>query len=285
MLRVSRIALIGTALMMAFATLTGGAFAAEPTPWGLGLQDAVTPIMHQVEGFHNLLLVIIIAITLFVLALLLFVMVRFRESANPTPSKTTHNTIIEIVWTTVPVILLVIIAIPSFKLLYAQDVTPDAELTLKAIGRQWYWSYEYQHPQKGDFTFDAFMLSKEEASDEGLPPLLATDVATVVPVGTNIRILVTASDVLHSFAVPAFGIKQDAVPGRLNETWINVDKEGIYYGQCSELCGTNHAFMPIMIKAVSKEEFAAWLDEAYDEYAAVTGPAGSVQLAAVRSAQ
>jgi cytochrome c oxidase subunit 2 len=285
MIRVCRIALFGTALMMAFAALAGGAFAAEPTPWGLGLQDSATPIMRQVEGFHSLLLVIIVAITLFVLALMLFVMVRFRASANPTPSKTTHNTIIEIVWTTVPVILLVIIAIPSFKLLYAQDTTPDADLTLKAIGHQWYWSYEYQHPEKGTFTFDSFMLSKEDAKDEGLPPLLAADTAAVVPVGTNIRVLVTASDVIHAFAVPAFGVKIDAVPGRLNETWVNVEKEGVYYGQCSELCGTNHAYMPIMIKAVSEEEYAAWLDEAYDEFAAVDQPSRAVQLADSRSAQ
>lgn len=252
------------ALLAAFAAVaaSGGAFAqdallGQPTPGGLGLQAGVTPIKEQVHDFHNLLLIIITAICLFVLALLVYVMYRFRAAANPNPSKTTHNTLIEVIWTAVPVMILVVIAIPSMKLLYAQDVIPEADMTIKAIGKQWYWTYEY--PDHGDIVFDAFMLQDEEAAEAGLPRLLATDVPVVIPVDTTVRILVTAGDVLHSFAVPAFGIKTDAVPGRLNETWVHVKEEGTYYGQCSELCGTAHAYMPIMVKVVSQAEFEDWV--------------------------
>ena len=261
-------------LSVAQAQTTG-----QPHPWGLGLQRGVTPIENQVAGFHDLLLVIITLITLFVLGLLIYVMMRFNAKKNPTPSKTTHNTLIEVIWTAVPVAILVIIAVPSFKLLYAQDVIPEAEITMKAIGKQWYWSYEYEHPEKGMFTFDAYMLSDEEAAEADLPRLLATDVAVVIPVDTTIRILVTAGDVLHSFAMPAFGVKTDAVPGRLNETWVRVTEEGTFYGQCSEICGTNHAYMPIMVKVVSKEAYRAWLDEAYDEYASVETPGAPIEVA------
>jgi cytochrome c oxidase subunit 2 len=229
----------------------------QPVPGGLGLQHGVTPIKEQVQDFHNLLMVIITAICLFVLALLVYVMVRYRASKNPTPSKTTHNTVVEVIWTAVPVMILVVIAIPSMKLLYAQDVIPEADMTIKAIGKQWYWTYEY--PDHGDFVFDSFMLQDEEAAEAGLPRLLATDQALVIPVDTTVRILVTAGDVLHSFAVPSFGIKTDAVPGRLNETWVHANTEGTFYGQCSELCGTAHAFMPIMVRVVSEAEFEDWV--------------------------
>ncbi|MFC4350493.1 cytochrome c oxidase subunit II [Fodinicurvata halophila] len=265
--------------LMALAVPANAQGQGEPVPWGLGLQEAASVIKTQMQDFHNMLLVIITAITLFVLALLIYVMVRFRASKNPTPSKTTHNTLIEIVWTVVPVLILVIIAVPSFKLLYAEDQIPDSEMTIKATGKQWFWTYEYEHPEEGLFQFDSFMLTDEEAAEEGLPRLLATDTAVVLPVDTNIRILVTAGDVLHSFAMPAFGIKTDAVPGRINETWVNIKEEGTYYGQCSEICGQGHAYMPIMIKAVSQEEYEDWLDQAAEEYAAAPGQNRPIQLA------
>jgi cytochrome c oxidase subunit 2 len=246
----------------------GAALAAQPVPWQLGFQPPATPIMERLESFHNLLLWIITVITLFVLALLAWVCVRFRASRSPTPSRRTHNTILEIAWTAVPVLILVVIAIPSFKLLYFQDVTPDAELTIKAVGHQWYWSYEY--PDNGDFAFDAYMVADGDLQP-GQPRLLATDNRVVLPVDTTVRVLVTATDVLHSWAVPAFGVKMDGVPGRINETWVRIQEPGIYYGQCSELCGTNHGFMPIMVEAVSKEEFEAWTQEAQAEFARAGG--------------
>lgn len=250
------------------------ALVGQPVPGGLGLQAGVTPIKEQVHDFHNLLLVIITLICLFVLALLVYVMWRFRASANPTPSKTSHNTMIEVIWTAVPVMILVVIAIPSMKLLYAQDVIPEADMTIKAIGKQWYWTYEY--PDHGNFVFDAFMLRDEEAAEQNLPRLLATDRTVVIPVDTTVRILVTAGDVLHSFAVPAFGIKIDAVPGRLNETWVHVTEEGTYYGQCSELCGTGHSYMPIMVEVVSQTAFDAWVSE---QQAALLPEPGARQVA------
>jgi cytochrome c oxidase subunit 2 len=273
---------VAAALLALFATLLAGgaAFAqdsqlGQPTPGGLGLQAGATPVKEQIHDFHTMLLVIISAICIFVLALLLYVIFRFRARANPTPSKTTHNTLIEVIWTAVPVMILVIIAIPSMKLLYAEDVVPEADMTIKAIGKQWYWTYEY--PDHGDIVFDSFMLPEEEAAAAGKPRLLAADTAVVIPVDTTVRILVTAGDVLHSFAVPAFGIKTDAVPGRLNETWVHVEQEGTYYGQCSELCGTQHAYMPIMVEVVSQAEFEDWVAQQQ----AATAPArGAEQLAA-----
>jgi cytochrome c oxidase subunit 2 len=230
-----------------------------PEPWQLGLQDAATPVMEQVQDFHNLLLVIITAITIFVLVLMLYTGWRFHETRNPTPSKTTHNTVIEVLWTAVPVIILVVIAIPSFKLLYYQDQVVDAEMTVKAIGRQWYWSYEY--PDHGGFAFDAFMIEDSDIDpSKGELRQLSTNQAVVLPVDTNVRILITSSDVLHSFAMPSMGVKTDAVPGQLNETWVRIQEEGLYYGQCSELCGVRHNAMPIEIKAVSKEEFDSWIE-------------------------
>ncbi|WP_235830178.1 cytochrome c oxidase subunit II [Algihabitans albus] len=265
--------------LLASLLASGGAWAQEtllgqPVPGGLGLQAGATPIKEQIHDFHNLLLVIITLICLFVLALLVYVMRRFRASANPTPSKTSHNTMVEVIWTAVPVMILVIIAIPSMKLLYAQDVIPEADMTIKAIGKQWYWTYEY--PDHGNFVFDAFMLQDDEAAEQGLPRLLATDRSVVIPVDTTVRILVTAGDVLHSFAVPSFGVKVDAVPGRLNETWVHVTQEGTYYGQCSELCGTAHAYMPIMVEVVSQEAFEAWITE---QQAALLPEPGDKQVA------
>lgn len=249
--------------------LIGGALAAQPVPMQMGLQDPATPIMEEIIWFDNFLLYIITAITLFVTALLLIVMVRFNAKANPEPSKTTHNTFLEVVWTVVPVLILIAIAIPSFRLLYHQVEIPEADMTVKAVGYQWYWGYEY--PDHGDFAFDSIMLEDDEL-EAGQPRLLATDTAMVVPVGATVRVIVTAADVIHNWAVPAFGVKMDAVPGRLNETWFRATKTGTFYGQCSELCGVRHAFMPIMVEVVSQEEFAAWVEEAREEYAAAETP-------------
>ena len=249
-------------------------------PWQLGLQAPVTPVAVQLNDFHNLLLVIITVIAAFVTLLLIVVFVKFNAKANPTPRTTTHNTMLEVSWTAIPILILVVIAIPSFKLLYFADRTVAAEMTVKAVGHQWYWSYEY--PDHGDFTFDAAMLEDDERQP-GQPRLLATDEAIVLPVDTNIRLLIAADDVLHAWAVPAFGVKLDAVPGRLNETWLRVEKEGTYYGQCSELCGTGHGFMPIMVKVVSKTAFAGWVEKAKAEYAARDDRPG-VKLAAAGGA-
>lgn len=228
-----------------------------PVPWQLNLQDAASPVKEQVHDFHNMLLLIITAISVFVLSLLLFVILRFNEKANPEPSKTSHNTLIEVIWTAVPVMILIVIVVPSFSLLYYMDRTPDADLTIKTTGYQWYWTYEY--PDYEGIEFTSIMLQDDELGPND-PRLLATDNDVVVPVGANVRLLVTAADVLHAWAMPALGVKKDAVTGRLNETWFRVDKPGMYYGQCSEICGEGHGFMPISLRAVSQEEFDAWTE-------------------------
>ncbi len=238
----------------------------QPRDWQLGFQEAVTPIMRQLTDFHNFLLILITVITLFVLGLLVYVALRFNENANPTPSKTSHNTILEVLWTVVPILILVVIAVPSFRLLFAQYDFPKADLTVKAIGNQWYWTYEY--PDQGNLTFDAVMLEKNELKP-GQPRLLATDNEVVVPVNKNVHILVTASDVLHNWTIPAFGVKVDAVPGRIIRTWFRAEKTGVYYGQCSELCGQKHAFMPITVRVVSDAEFASWLETAKKKFASL----------------
>ena len=244
---------------MLFALMAAPAAAKQPTPWQLGFQEAHSPIMEQMDSFHDFLLWVIFAISVFVLVLLLYTIVRFREKANPNPTKTTHNTLIEILWTVIPVVILFVIGFFSLPLLYATDDVSDADVTVKVIGRQWYWSYEY--PDHGDFTFDAFMVPEDELK-AGQPRLLATDENLVLPVGKKIRVLVTSSDVLHAFAMPALGSKVDAVPGRTNETWFQIDEPGMYYGQCSELCGAGHAFMPLAIQAVPEAEFNAWVTKA-----------------------
>jgi cytochrome c oxidase subunit 2 len=250
--------------------------AAQPQPWQMGFQPAVTPSMDSITALNNALLVIIILIAAFVLALLLYVMWRFDARRNPAPSTRTHNTLLEVVWTVIPVLILVGIAVPSFKQLYFLDRTENAELTVKAIGHQWYWSYEY--PDNGDFAFDAFMVPDDEIED-GQVRLLSVDAVVVLPIDTNIRLLTTADDVIHSWAVPAFGVKIDSVPGRVNETWFRITREGTYYGQCSELCGVNHGFMPIEVEAVSKEAYDAWVVEAQEEYARTRGHAPATRLA------
>ncbi len=268
-MRFSKRSSFAIALIGATVAVPPGALADKPRPWQMGFQDAASPIMEQIDDFHSMMLVVITLIVLFVLALLVYVMIRFRAARNPTPSKVTHNTVVEVLWTVVPVIILVLIAIPSFKLLYAQKVIPEAEMTVKAIGLQWYWTYEY--PDHGDLTFDAIMIPDEDIQ-EGQLRLLETDNRLVLPVQTNIRILVTAADVLHAWAIPAFGIKMDAVPGRINETWVRIEHEGVYYGQCSELCGIYHGFMPITVEAVAKEAFAEWVEKAKEEFAEEPAP-------------
>ena len=238
--------------------------AASPRNWQLGFQEAATPVMEFAARFHNFLLIVIFAITVFVLALLLFAIVRFSEKRNPTPSKTTHNTLVEVAWTAIPVLVLMVIAIPSFRLLFLTDRTVDADMTIKAIGRQWYWTYEY--PDHGDFAFDAFIIPDEDIQP-GQLRLLETDNRVVVPVGKKVRLLTSSSDVLHAWAVPSFGVKMDSVPGRTNETWFLVSEPGVYYGQCSELCGAGHGFMPITVEAVPEAEFNAWVAQARQRFA------------------
>ncbi len=242
----------------AFLFGTGVAFAGvgQPSPWQLGLQDAASPVMVDITWFHDFLLWIITGITLFVLALLLIVMVRFNARANPTPSRTTHNPVIEVVWTIVPVIILVAIAIPSFRLLFLELDNPKADLTVKATGKQWYWSYNY--PDNGNFEFDSLLVDEKDLKP-GQPRLLTVDNEMVVPVNKVVHVLVTGADVIHSFAVPSFGIKIDAVPGRLNDTWFKATSTGLFHGQCSELCGKDNAFMPITVHVVTNAEFDAWV--------------------------
>ena len=224
----------------------------------MGLQDQFTELGHEAADFHNyILLPVIAAISILVLALMLYVVVRYRRRANPEPSRTTHNTLIEVIWTLVPVIILVIIAVPSIRLLANQYTPPEADLTVKVTGNQWYWTYSY--PDNGDFEIVSNILSEEDAKARGEPRLLAVDERMVVPVGKVVKVIVTSNDVIHAFAMPAFWTKIDAVPGRLNETWFKVEKPGVYYGQCSELCGARHAYMPIAIEAVSPERFAEWI--------------------------
>jgi cytochrome c oxidase subunit II len=258
--------------LIGLAVGSGEASAAQPEPWQLGFQPPASPVMEQLESLHDLLLWIIILVSIFVLALLLYACVRFRAARSASPSRRTHHTLLEITWTALPVLILVVIAIPSFKLLYYMDRVVEPEMTIKAIGHQWYWSYEY--PDDGGFAFDAYMVADEDLQ-EGQLRLLTADRAVVLPVETNIRLLITATDVLHSWAMPAFGVKTDAVPGRVNETWVRIEEPGMYYGQCSELCGDFHAFMPIMIEAVAKEEFEAWTEQAQEQFA----KAGTVELA------
>jgi len=240
-----------------------GAMAAQPEPWGLGLQEAASPIMEQMVSFHNLLLVIIIAITIFVAALLVWAMIRYNRRANPEPAKFHHNTTLEVLWTVVPILILVVIAIPSFRLLYAQHSYPKPDVTIKATGYQWYWQYEY--PEAG-FSFGSFMVEDADLKPDQ-PRLLAVDADVVVPVDKTVQVLVTAADVMHNWTVPAFGSKIDAIPGRVNRTWFKATETGTFYGQCSELCGTRHAFMPIAVRVVTQEEYDAWLEQAKQEYA------------------
>jgi cytochrome c oxidase subunit 2 len=269
-------------IVAAGSALTLGATAAlaagigQSEPWQMGFQVQVTDIGRFVDTFHDWLLWLITAISLFVLALLVAVVVKFNERANPVPSVTTHNTLLEVAWTVVPVLILVAIAIPSFRLLRLQLIIPPHDIVVKATGHSWYWSYEYPQDQ-GGVRFDSNMVPENELKP-GQPRLLAVDNDMVVPVNKVVRMQVTAADVLHNFAVPSFGIRIDAVPGRLNETWFKADREGVYYGQCSELCGNGHPYMPIAVRVVSDEQYAAWLTEAKQKFARADD-AGAVKLA------
>ncbi len=253
--------LLGVAIIGIALAVGGVAFAeaGQPSPWELSLQPSASPVMDNIHWFHSFLFWIITLITLLVVVLLIVAMVRFNAKSNPVPSRTTHNTVIEVIWTIVPVMILVGIAIPSFRLLFEQVDVPKADLTIKATGKQWYWTYSY--PDNGKFEFDSLMAADKQ------PRLLAVDNEMVVPVNKIVRVQTTGADVIHSFAVPAFGIKIDAVPGRLNETWFKATKVGMFYGQCSELCGKDHAFMPIAVRVVSDQEFAAWVETAKKKFA------------------
>jgi cytochrome c oxidase subunit II len=261
----SRLAAIATSASGILVS-AGAAWAGlgEPTPWQMDLQDAASPVMHDVANFHTFLLWVIAVISAFVLVLLLICIVRFNARANPTPSRTTHNTPIEILWTIVPVIILAVIAVPSFRLLFVQLEIPKPDLTVKVTGKQWFWSYGY--PDNGNFGFDSLMVQEKDLKP-GQLRLLAVDNEMVVPVNKVVHVLVTGSDVIHSFTVPSFGIRMDAIPGRLNETWFKATKEGVFYGQCSELCGKDHAFMPIAVRVVSESDFGNWVNGAKQKYA------------------
>ena len=245
-----------------FASST--AYANQPREWQLGFQKAASESMHDIVWFHDYMLVpITVAISVFVLFLILYTCVRFRQSKNPNPSTTSHNTFIEVVWTLVPCLILIVIAVPSFKVLYSQDKIPPADVTVKAIGYQWYWGYEY--PDE-NVAFDSYMINDEDLQP-GQPRLLTVDNEIVVPVNKNVKVMITAGDVLHAFALPAFGVKRDAIPGRINETWFKAERTGTFYGQCSELCGIKHAFMPITVRVVTDDEYAEWLADAKVKFA------------------
>jgi cytochrome c oxidase subunit II len=272
--RLLGLAVVGAALV----TAGGTAFAelGQPAPWEFKLQGSATQVMDDITSFHNWLLITITLITLFVLALLAIIVVKFNAKANPVPSRTTHNTLIEVAWTLIPVLILVAIAVPSFRLLFLELDIPKADLTIKATGKQWYWSYAY--PDNGKFEFDSLLACDEARQKCQEPRLLTVDNEVVVPVNKVVRVETTGADVIHSFAVPAFGIKIDAIPGRLNETWFKANKVGVYYGQCSELCGKDHAYMPIAVRVVSDQDFAAWVETAKKKFAA--NPANAIASAA-----
>ncbi|MCH7935963.1 MAG: cytochrome c oxidase subunit II [Proteobacteria bacterium] len=256
---------------LSFFGAAGNAFAGgRSEPWQMWFQPAASPVMERIIEFHNLLFVIEVSIVTLVLGLMCYIIVRFNAKANPVPTKTTHNTLLEVVWTGVPLLILMVIAVPSLNLLYYADRIENIEMTLKVTGNQWFWTYSY--PDHGGFEFDSVIVPDDELK-EGQPRLLTVDNEVVLPVETNIRLLFTSSDVIHNWAVPSLGLKLDTVAGRINENWMRINKEGDYYGMCSELCGINHGFMPIHVKAVSKADFAEWVETARKEFAGAGGPA------------
>ena len=256
--------------------LSAGSALALPQPWQMSFQPAASPVMQDIEDFHRFVLYIIIAICALVFGLLLWIIVRYNQRSNPVPGKVTHNTLLEVLWTIVPVIILVVIAIPSFKLLYFEAEVPPADVTIKAIGHQWFWSYQYPG---NNFQFDSLGLSDAAALKKGEPRLLGVDNIVVVPVNKVVKVVTTGADVIHSWAVPQFGVKMDAVPGRLNVTWFKATAEGTYYGQCSELCGARHAYMPIEVRVVSQDAYNAWLQGAKKKFAAINGTDSGAQVA------
>jgi len=281
---VSRLTLAISAAVSSFLFLTVPAWAQEQMPqpsfphdWQLGLQHPVTPVAEMMYNFHTFLMWVITAISIFVLILLLIVIFRFNEKANPVPAKWSHNTMLEVLWTAIPVLVLVVIAVPSYRLLYFMDRTNEAEMTLKITGNQWYWSYEYPD---SEVSFDALALMAEEIDPaKGQHRMFETDEHVVLPVDTNIRILFTATDVIHAWTIPAFGVKLDNMPGRINETWTRVTQPGRYYGQCSELCGVDHSNMPIVVDVVSKADYAAWIESKKTPAAPAEAPAAEAPAA------
>ena len=250
--------------ILIFLFLSVSLFAEQPKDWQLGFQTSASKTMTDIVLFHDyMLLPIITAITVFVLFLVIYACIKFRASKNKVASQTSHNTTIEIIWTLVPCLILIVMAVPSFKVLYSQDKVPPADVTIKAIGYQWYWGYEY--PDE-NIIFDSYMIEDKDLK-ANQPRLLSVDNEVIVPVNKNIKVLITANDVLHAWALPSFGVKRDAVPGRINETWFKADRTGTFYGQCSELCGIKHAFMPITVKVVSQKEYQEWLKMAKEKFA------------------
>jgi cytochrome c oxidase subunit 2 len=247
----------------------------QPSPWQIGFQESATPVMSDIISFHNFLLWVIFAIGGFVLVLLLIIILRFNVRANPTPSRTTHNTPLEVLWTIVPVIILALIAVPSFRLLFVQLDVPKPDLTVKVTGKQWFWTYAY--PDNGNFEFDSLMIADKDLKPDQVR-LLSVNNEMVVPVNKVVHVLVTGADVIHSFNVPSFGIRIDAIPGRINDTWFKATKKGVFYGECSELCGKDHSFMPIAVRVVSQDDFNAWLVKAKQQFAA-DGPATPTDVA------
>src|SRR6516164_1119112 len=263
--------LIGSTVFAALAWADG------PWRWQIGMQPPATPVKDRLSAFHDELLVIIFLISLFVLGLLLYVIVRFRHDRHPVPTRTSHNTVIEILWTVVPVLILVLIAIPSFKLMYYMDRVPNPDMTIKVTGHQWYWTYEY--PDQASLTFDSNLIPEADLKP-GQKRLLDVDNPLVVPVDTVIRVYVTGTDVIHSWFVPPFGVQEYAIVGRLNESWMKVEHPGVYYGQCNQICGINHAFMPIKVEAVTKDEFQGWLQDAKKKFAHHEEGGDAVRVAA-----
>jgi cytochrome c oxidase subunit 2 len=254
----------------------GVAFADQPRPWQLDFQAPVTPVAHMAMDLWRLLLYIITGIVLLVMVLIAYIAVRFRASVHPVPSRTTHNTLIEILWTVLPVIVLVVMAVPSFKLLYFQEEVPAQAMTLKVTGNQWYWHYAY--PDNGNFGFDSYAIDDADLKP-GQERLLDVDNEVVLPVDTNVRVQIAANDVMHSWFVPSLAVQKYAVPGHLNEVWVNIEREGVYYGECNQICGVNHAFMPIKIHAVSKADFAAWVAGAKKKFAQEESAPAAAKLA------
>jgi cytochrome c oxidase subunit 2 len=270
---------LGAGLFLALMAAPA-AWAEQPVDWQLGMVEGATPVRDQIESFHNELLVIITLITVFVMALLIYAMVKFNAKRHPVASTTTHHTLLEIIWTAAPVLILVSIAIPSFKLLYYENRTEKADFTLKVTGHQWYWSYEY--PDQGDFAFDSNVLSDEDDKKANKPRLLGVDNPVVVPVGATVRVLITGTDVIHSWYLPSAGVQEYAVVGHTNESWFQFERTGEFFGQCNQICGVNHPFMPIEVDVVSKEDFQKWVDGAKKKFAKAGTPDPSVQLAAVQ---
>jgi cytochrome c oxidase subunit 2 len=273
-----------TVLAVAAIAITAAsaiAWAEGPRPWEIGMQPPATPVKERLSEFHDELLVIIFLIALFVLSLLLYVIVRFNQRRHPVPTRTSHNTVVEMLWTVVPVLILVIIAIPSFKLMYYMDRVPNPDMTIKVTGHQWYWSYDY--PDQGDLSFDSNLIPESDLKP-GQKRLLDVDNPLVVPVDTVIRVYVTGTDVIHSWFIPSFGVQEYAIVGRLNESWMKVEHPGVYYGQCNQICGVNHAFMPIKVEAVTKDEFQRWLADAKKKFARHDEPGDAVRIAAVSAA-